>query len=211
MFVEYKINYACVHVVSAVSSVTNGSYVIGILNKLNTLTSAAPGRFGELCQLNGLMSQMWMRSDYPIDTSCLDWTPYNITSASAWPGSVVVAMDDYNGTLYEKVYVYVEFDVSFRGPSTGSEFNSFNSGVQVMTVDNGGYKCTQLNGPSFGVGGPRVPAYGNVDVGEVILMPPVAVQNTYMVDFTPTHNGVSFRHLDVGDQGTFIVVSIGCD
>lgn len=201
-FLNFTITRAVLHYVPLIGSTSTGMVAMTSVQHCNPITSTAGDQFGQVTLIDAEINPVWMCSKHlvrDIDSTSKTLMPINRKDI---PNSVYVVGSGLAGTLVASCTLFLEMSVKLSRPSPNSEFIA--PGFSTIIGSPNGYRSSVAQTYST-VGIVMTSNVPNIDVGEMLVVPPLPVIATdYLVNLI--HNSQGTDYTANNDQGTMTVL-----
>lgn len=201
-FLNFQIARAVLHYVPLIGSTSTGMLAMTSVQHCNPITATTVDQFGQITLIDAEINPVWMCSKHlvrDIDNTTKTIVPINRKDI---PNSIYVVGSGLAGTLSVSGTFFLELSVKLSRPAPNNEY--LGPGISTITLSVAGIKSTVAQTYSI-IGIVMTSTSTNIDVGEMIICPPLPVAGTdYTVQLN--HNSQSTDYTAVADQGAISVL-----
>jgi len=201
-FLNFQISRAVLHYVPLIGSTSTGMLAITSVQHCNPITSTTTDQFGQITLIDAEINPVWMCSKHlvrDIDNTTKTMVPINRKDI---PNTIYVVGSGLAGNLNVSGTFFLELSVKLSRPAPNNEY--IGPGYSTITLSAAGTRSTVAQTYSI-VGIVLTSTILNIDVGEMIICPPLPLALTdYTVQLN--HNSQSTDYTAVVDQGILTVL-----
>jgi len=200
-FLNFSVVRSVIHYVPLIGSTSTGMIAMTSVQHCNPITSTVGDQFGQITLLDAEINPVWMCSKHivkDLDNTIKTIIPINRKDI---PNLVYVVGSGLVGTLVASATLFLELSIKLSRPAPNNEYIA--PGFSTFTISAAGIKSTVAQTYSV-IGIVMTSTVTNIDVGEMIIAPPLPVAGTdYTVQLN--HNSQTTDYTAVTDQGVLTI------
>jgi len=201
-FLNFSINRAVLHYVPLIGSTSTGMIAMTSVQHCNSITATTGDQFGQVTLIDAEINPVWMCSKHVVKDVDNSTKPILPITRKDIPNLIYVVGSGLAGTLVASCTLFLELSIKLSRPSPNNEFIA--PGFSTIIISAAGIRSSVAQ--TYGtVGIVMTSTVPNIDVGEMVICPPLPVIATdYTVQLD--HNSQRTDYTAVADQGTITMV-----